>query len=135
MSTKRGSFRNLVVWEKSHKLVLKIYEITQDFPKTEQYGIISQLRRAAASVPTNIVEGYKRTGHKDKIRFYNIAQSSLEETRYLLILSRDLEYLVPEEAFILAEEVSKILEAYIQKMNDNRINEPDSEYLILNSEY
>jgi four helix bundle protein len=124
----KGSFRNLLVWEKAHKLVLLIYEISGNFPQSEQYGINSQLRRAAVSVPTNIVEGYKRTGNLDKIRFFNIAQSSLEETRYLLILSKDLEYSVPEDAFILAEEVSKMLETYIQKMKENTLKEPDSEY-------
>jgi four helix bundle protein len=117
--TKSRSFRDLAVWEKSHQLVLIIYNSTISFPKEERYGLISQMRRAATSIPANIAEGYKRTGNKDKIRFYNIAQSSLEELRYFLILSRDLNFKVSDNAEILAMEVSKMLEAYIKRMKGN----------------
>jgi four helix bundle protein len=74
-----GSFRTLQVWKKAHALVLTIDHSTNDFPKEEVFGITSQMRRAAVSIPENIAEGYKRKGTQDKLRFYNIAQSSLEE--------------------------------------------------------
>lgn len=116
--SKSGSFRDLIIWEKSHQLVLIIYKSTKSFPKEETYGLTSQMRRAATSIPANIAEGYKRTGNKDKIRFYNIAQSSLEELRYYLILSKDLNLIIPDDAEILANEVSKMLEAYIKRMKE-----------------
>ena len=116
--SKSGSFRDLIIWEKSHQLVLIIYKSTKSFPNEETYGLTSQMRRAATSIPANIAEGYKRTGNKDKIRFYNIAQSSLEELRYYLILSKDLNLIIPDDAEILANEVSKMLEAYIKRMKE-----------------
>ena len=118
--TKSGSFRDLVVWKKSHQLVLIIYSATKSFPKDETYGLTSQMRRAAVSVPANITEGYKRTGHLDKIRFFNIAQSSLEELRYFILLAKDLNFKIPQTAPDLAEEVSKMMEAYIQKMKQSK---------------
>jgi four helix bundle protein len=116
--SKSGSFRDLIIWGKSHQLVLIIYKSTKSFPKEETYGLTSQMRRAATSIPANIAEGYKRTGNKDKIRFYNIAQSSLEELRYYLILSKDLNLIIPDDAEMLANEVSKMLEAYIKRMKE-----------------
>ncbi|MDI6788107.1 MAG: four helix bundle protein [Planctomycetota bacterium] len=99
-----------MVWQKSHQLVLNIYRITKEFPKAEIFGLISQMRRAAVSVPANIVEGFKKRGIRDKINFYNIAQASLEELRYYLILSKDLGYLVQSEDLDkLADEISKML--------------------------
>jgi len=124
----KGSFRNLAVWEKSHRLVLSIYKATKAFPKDELYGLTSQMRRAALSVPANIAEGYKRAGVREKIRFYNIAQASLEELKYFIILSKDLEYIIPDQAPSLAEEVSKMLESYIQKIKQNAAYEPEPDY-------
>ncbi|HLX60699.1 MAG TPA: four helix bundle protein [Planctomycetota bacterium] len=86
------SFEDLDIWKLSHQLVLNGYRLTASFPKHELYGVTSQLRRAMVSVPSNIAEGFKRRSKPDKVRFLNIAQGSLEETRYLLILSRDLGY-------------------------------------------
>jgi four helix bundle protein len=80
-------FTNLLVWQKAHALVLHIYAHTSGFPKEEVYGLTSQFRRAAVSTAANIAEGYKKRGVLDKLRFYNIAQGSLEEVRYYLILS------------------------------------------------
>ena len=115
------SFTKLLVWEKAHKLVLSIYQEAKFeakiFPKEETFGLVSQLKRAAVSIPANIAEGYKRKGIKDKIRFYNIAQSSLEEVRYYLILSKDLNYLKDESLNELLEEISKMLESYIKKIS------------------
>ncbi len=84
------SFRQLRVWGRAHQLVLLIYRITTEFPQEERYGLISQMRRAAVSVAANIVEGYKRRGTKEKARFYNMAEASLEELRYYFILGDDL---------------------------------------------
>ena len=86
------SFEQLDVWKRAHTLVLDVYRITEAFPASEKYGLVSQMRRAAVSVPANIAEGFKRRGPRDKNRFYNFAQGSLEELRYYFILSRDLKY-------------------------------------------
>jgi four helix bundle protein len=86
------TFQDLIVWQKAHGFVLSVYKFTETFPKSEIYGLTSQFRRAAVSIPANIAEGFKKKGAADKVRFMNIAQSSLEECRYYLILSRDLEY-------------------------------------------
>ena len=80
------------MWQKSHELVLAVYRMTQDFPKTEQYGLTSQVRRAAVSVAANIAEGFGKRGKADKARFMNTAQGSLEEVHYYLILGTDLGY-------------------------------------------
>lgn len=86
-------FEDLLVWQKSHELALKIYRITKDFPSEEKFGLVFQMRRAAVSVAANIVEGFRKRGKKDKINFYNIVQGSLDELRYYVILAKDLGYL------------------------------------------
>jgi len=106
------SFQDLVVWRKAHQFVLCIYDLTQKFPETEKYGLTSQLRRSAVSIPANIAEGFRRQGKSDKVRFLNIAQASLEESRYYLILAKDLGYCDPLQQLKQLEEVSKILDAY-----------------------
>ena len=88
-------FEDLDTWKESHKLVLAIYRATAGFPDAERFGLTSQMRRAAVSVPANIAEGFKRRGLADKVRFYNTAEGSLEELKYHLILARDLGYLPP----------------------------------------
>ena len=85
-----SSFRQLDVWKKAHELVLDVYRLTAVFPNEEKYGLVSQMRRASVSVPANIAEGYKRRSRKEKIRFYNIAEASLEELRYYFLLCDDL---------------------------------------------
>jgi four helix bundle protein len=109
-------FQDLVVWQKSHQLTLRVYGLTATFPKHELYGLTSQMRRAAVSVPANIAEGFKKRGRPDKARVMNIAQSSLEELRHYFILSRDLGYLAAGEQFSDAEEVARLLGAYIQSL-------------------
>lgn len=107
-------FQDLRVWQRSHALALEIYKLTASFPKSEQFGLISQLRRAAASVPTNIAEGSKRRTRPEYARFLNISEGSLAEVEYLLILSRDLGFLSPAHAAkTLAEatEIAKMLYA------------------------
>ena len=83
-------FVDLIVWQKAHEFTLSVYKTTRNFPREEIYGITSQFRRAAVSVAANIAEGYVKTGKADKIRFFNMAQGSLEECRYYCILSKDL---------------------------------------------
>jgi len=116
---KSQTFEDLIVWQKAHSLVLATYKMTSAFPNHELYGLTSQFKRAGVSIPANIAEGYKRMGRSDKARFYNIAQSSLEECRYYLRLSKDLNYL-PENEYntnrILLEEVSRLLNSYASKV-------------------
>ena len=83
-------FTEIKAWQRSHALVLDVYRLSAEFPREERYGITSQLRRADVSVPTNIAEGAKRMSGADYARFLNIAEASLAETEYLLMLSRDL---------------------------------------------
>ncbi|MDH4202523.1 MAG: four helix bundle protein [Phycisphaerae bacterium] len=107
---------DLIVWKKAHRLVLAVYTATRAFPKDERYGIVSQIRRAAASVPANIAEGFRKRTKTEKQRFVTIAHGSLEETRYFLILSRDLGYCEVSEMLSLSDEVSKLLALYYKKM-------------------
>jgi len=109
---KSGNYSDLIVWQKAHNLVLEIYKITKQFPKEELFGLTSQLRRAAISVPANIAEGFARIGTKDKLRFYNIAAGSLNEVGYYILLAKDLNYAKTIYLIDLVEEVSKILKSY-----------------------
>jgi four helix bundle protein len=106
------TFQDLIVWCRAHKLVIETYRYTSAFPKSETYGLVSQMRRAVVSIPANIAEGFKRRGKADKVRFMNIAEASLEESRYYLILATDLGYGKCEYAMNLLEEVSRLLHAY-----------------------
>ena len=98
------TFEDLIVWQKAHRFVLAVYRMS--FPRSEVYGLSSQFRRAAVSIAANIAEGFRKRGQADKLRFYNIAQGPLEECRYYLILTRDLEYADVSQAVLLLEEVS-----------------------------
>jgi four helix bundle protein len=109
METSAKTFRDLKVWRKAHELVLAVYRQTEALPKTELYGLTSQIRRAAVSVPANIAEGFKKRGNADKARFYNISQGSLEETCYYLILINDLYTLDTKKLLEQCEEVSRML--------------------------
>lgn len=86
------TFRDLIVWQKSYEFVLQCYRFTARFPRAEVYCLTSQMRRGAISIPANIAEGFKKRGLPDKTRFLNIAQGSVEECRYYLILAQDLGY-------------------------------------------
>ena len=106
---------------KSHLFVLDVYKTTKDFPMEERFGLCSQFQRAAVSIPANIAEGYKKIGKADKLRFLNIAQGSLEESRYYTILSRDLSYINQEEynsLMMRLEETIKLLNSYIKGLVD-----------------
>ena len=109
-------FEDLLTWQKSHALALRVYRLTASFPKHEMFGLTSQMRRAAVSVPSNIAEGFSRTGRPDKARFMNMAQCSLEELRYYTILARDLEYLAPSEQWPDLTEVARLLGAYTRTL-------------------
>jgi four helix bundle protein len=106
------TFEDLLVWQKSHEFVLELYRYTSLFPKNELYGLVSQMRRAAVSIPANIAEGFKKRGLADKIRFINIAQGSLEECRYFLILAQDLKYGESQALMNSLEEISRMMQAY-----------------------
>ena len=117
------NFESLVVWQKSHELTLKIYEITTVFPKEEIFGITSQIRRAAYSIPSNIVEGRKKNTNAHKLSFLGHSIGSLEEVKYFLLLSRDLGYItqtIYDEIFPLTEEIGRLLNGYEKFIkNDN----------------
>jgi four helix bundle protein len=108
------SFQDLIVWRKAHELVLEVYRLTEQFPQREIYGLSHQLRRAAVSIPANIAEGFRKRGPADKTRFLNIAEGSVEECRYYLILTQDLGYGDTEKLRHLLAEVSRLLNAYIK---------------------
>jgi four helix bundle protein len=115
MSSQRSparSFRDLVVWQKAHAFVLAVYRYTEVFPEGEKYGLAHQLRRAAVSIPANIAEGFGKRSRPEKARFLNIAEGSVEECRYYLILSQDLGYGQSESLMNALEETSKLLNAY-----------------------
>ncbi len=110
-------FHNLKVWQRSHQLVLLVYKATAKFPKDELYGLTSQIRRAAVSIPANIAEGCVRGGDPEFSRFLYIAQGSASELDYHLLLSRDLDYISPSDYQSLSKgltEVRRMLSTFIQ---------------------
>ena len=113
-SPKSKTFEDVELWKKAHAWVLAVYRLTEGFPKHELFGLTSQLRRGAVSVPANFAEGFGKTGRADKVRFNNIAQGSLEECRYYFILSRDLRYGDSRELLLMADEISRMLTSYIR---------------------
>ena len=112
LSKPARTFQDLLVWQKAHQFVLGVYALTTAFPKQETYGLSLQMRRASVSIPANIAEGFRRRGKADKARFMNIAEGSVEECRYFLILVKDLGYGDTERLASLLEEVSRLLNAY-----------------------
>jgi four helix bundle protein len=108
------SFRDLRVWQKAHEFVLAVYRYSESFPEREKYGLAHQLRRAAVSIPANIAEGFGKRSRAEKARFLNIAEGSVEECRYYLILSQDLSYGQSESLMATLEETSKLLNAYVR---------------------
>jgi four helix bundle protein len=116
-------FRNLKVWEKAHQLALAIYQATAAFPKNEQYGLTSQIRRACVSIPANIAEGCGRSGDAELSRFLQIAMGSASELEYHLLLARDLNLLNSSDYEHLANgvtEVKRMLTSFIQKLKADR---------------
>jgi len=113
-------YKKILVWQRAHGMTIVVYRATQGFPPEERYGLTSQLRRAAASVPTNIVEGCGRSSHKDLARFLDIAAGSASETEYLLLLCHELAYIDEEQEYKkLSDEyaqIKKMLHAYRKKV-------------------
>jgi four helix bundle protein len=102
------------VWRKAHELVLAVYSFTKTFPKEETYGLALQMRRAAVSIPANIAERFRRRGKADQARYMNMAEASLEESRYYLILAQDLGSGDTSSLTTSLEEVSRLLNAYVK---------------------
>ncbi|MBI4331336.1 MAG: four helix bundle protein [Chloroflexi bacterium] len=114
------SFRNLKVWQKAHQAALSIYKTTRDFPKEEIYGLSSQLRRAASSIPANIAEGCGCNGSREFARFLEIALRSANETEYHLLLASDLQYLKRDAYLELNNqviEIKRMLTILMQKLS------------------
>ena len=112
------SFTDLIVWQRAHAFVLKVYEATPRFPQEERFGLAQQFRPAAVSIPANIAEGFRKRSRGDKARFMNIAQGSLEECRYYLILSHDLGFMENTDYMSDLEEVSRLLNAYVRALRE-----------------
>ncbi len=118
------SFKELLAWQKAHAFVVRVYQTTKTFPAYERYGLCSQFERAAVSIAANIAEGYRRDGMNDKLRFLNIAQGSLEECRYYILLSKDLDYINIESYNMLnqsIEEASRLLTAYYKGIKGRNV--------------
>ena len=116
------SFQDIIAWQKAHQFVLLVYKVTKNFPEWERYGLCSQFQRAAVSIAANIAEGYKKLSKADKLRLMNVAQGSLEECRYYVLLSKDLGY-IPENAYLCLnnsiEETSKFLNLYCKAISND----------------
>ena len=116
------TYEELLAWKKAHQFVVLAYRTIATFPSYEQYGLCSQFRRAAASIPANIAEGYKKLGKQDKLRFFNIAQGSLEECRYYCLLAKDLGYIDDNkfnEIVNSIQDASFLLNSYIKGVVNN----------------
>ena len=117
------TFMEVVAWQKAHAFVLAFYGTKKFFPDDEKYALVPQFQRAAISIAANISEGYKKISKADKLRFFNIAQGSLEECRYYIILSHDVGYYSDDVAnamWALLEKASQTLHKYIEAIKDNK---------------
>jgi len=113
------SFEDVEVWQKAHQFVLDAYKLSESFPKHELFSLTSQLRRSAVSIPANFAEGFRKATRPDKLRFYGIALSSLEECRYYLILVRDLNYGDTTSLRTNLGEISRMLTSYMSKIRND----------------
>jgi four helix bundle protein len=120
------TFCDLIVWQKAHQFVLAVYPFISAFPRKEIFCLSSQFRRAAVSIPANIAEGFANRGNADKARILNIAQGSVEECRYYLILSEDLGYGKTQELEKKLEDVSRLLMAYANAIMRQQADNPRS---------
>lgn len=115
------SFKDLIVWQKSHAFVLEIYRISSLFPKEETYALTSQVKRAAVSIPANIAEGFSKKTLPNKLNYISHSEGSLQEVKYYLILAKDLDYInnaTFENMVILCEEIGKLLNGYIKTIKN-----------------
>lgn len=116
---KTNSYKDLIVWQKAMDLVVMIYEITREFPSNEQYGLSSQLRRAAVSIPSNIAEGYRRGSEAEYVRFLRISYGSASEAETQLLLTERLRY-GPSEKIVIAQ---SLLEEVLRMLNKMTLDE------------
>ena len=117
-----NGFEELIVWQKAHAFTLDIYKITKSYPREELFGLVSQFRRAVVSIAANIAEGYGKKSSKDKLRFYNIAEGSINECKYYILLSTDLEYINLQEKEQLYDNlitIKKLLYSYSRSLHQN----------------
>lgn len=117
-------FTDTIVWQRAHEYVLATYRLSGTFPTAERFGLTAQMRKAAVSIPANFVEGFRRFSSAEKIRFYNMAQASGEETRYYLILARDLGYGDPSTLMPLLDETLALLQGYIRAIRKRMRDQP-----------
>lgn len=116
-----STYRDLLIWQKSMLLVTEIYTLTNSFPKEEIYGLTSQIRRCAISIPSNIAEGYGRDGTKDYLKFLNIAYASLFELQTQLEISFNLKYTDENKFNVIhnnSREIERMLSSFIKKIKD-----------------
>lgn len=116
------TFKDILAWQKAYQYCLAVYKVTAGFPDFERFGLRSQFTRAAVSVTANIAEGYRKLSKQDKLRFFNIAQGSLEECRNYNILSKDLQYITEEDYYVLEDKLeiaSKFLNSYCEGVRKN----------------
>ena len=113
------TYREIICWQKSIELVKSIYQITNNFPKSEQFGLTSQLRRATISIPSNIAEGFGRGSNKDFRRFLDISRGSLFELQTQLYIAKELKYINKEsfeDVFEQSREVERILVGFMKSL-------------------
>lgn len=110
------SYKNLIVWQKSFDLCIKIYEITKHFPREELFNLTSQMRRASLSVPSNIAEGYNRNSTKEYIRFLNIAYGSLSELETQFLIAEKLAYISEAKMLDSIEQIKKMIYSILKKL-------------------
>ena len=118
------SFKEIFAWQRAHSFVISVYQVTKDYPQYERFSLCSQFQRAAVSIAANIAEGYRKDGIADKLRFLNTAQGSLEECRYYILLSYDLNYIDLEtynNMNVSLEETSKLLNAYYRGIKEKSV--------------
>ena len=101
-------FKELMVWRRSHQLAIDIYRATQEFPREEVFGQVSQIRRAAASIPTNIAEGCGRKSNAEFANFLNIASGSASEVEYELLLAKELGFITDSQYLQMSKEIRAI---------------------------
>ena len=115
LAEKLTDFQQLNVWQKAHKLVLEVFEITKKFPKEERSEMVPLVRRAAMTIPTKIAEGFMRRHPRDKELSYKLSQDAIEELKYFLILAKDLEYVKDTEEILLGvDEVGRMLTGLVR---------------------
>ena len=117
------TFRELIVWQKSMNYVTEVYKVSKSFPKDENYGLTSQMRRSSVSIPSNIAEGYGREGLNDYLRFLNIAISSLFELQTQIEIAFNLKYIEKQKfnkLFELSREIERMLSSFIRSLKSKR---------------